>query len=257
MNILLSNDDGYQAPGLCALQQALSSDHHITTVAPERDRSGASNSLTLDRPLSARQHSGANHSKVYSVNGTPTDCVYLGLAGLHLNPDIIISGINNGPNLGDDVLYSGTVAAAMEGRFAKHTTLAISTSSHTQDHIESAVQAVQLLLARIETFPARHENLVLNVNVPSLPPEAIKGFKVCRLGRRDSTKAMVQETDPRGRTIFWLGPAPAAADAGEGTDFHALAQGYITVTPLHTDLTRYQQLDNTSQWLQGADLGQT
>lgn len=255
MNILLSNDDGYQAPGLQALQRALSNDHHITTVAPERDRSGASNSITLDRPLTAREHIGANDTTVYSVNGTPTDCVYLGLAGLKLTPDIIISGINNGPNMGDDVLYSGTVAAAMEGRFVGHTTIAVSTSLHTSEHLESAVRAVQLLLEQIHTFPARNENLVLNMNVPSLPWGEIKGFKVCRLGRRDSTKAMVQETDPRGRRIFWLGAVAPAADASEGTDFHALEQGYITLTPLHTDLTRYQALDSTTQWLAGANLG--
>lgn len=256
MNILLSNDDGYQAPGLQALQQALSSEHHITTVAPERDRSGASNSLTLDRPLTAREHSGENGTPVYSVNGTPTDCVYLGLAGLNLNPDIVISGINNGPNLGDDVLYSGTVAAAMEGRFAQQTTMAVSTSLHTSDHLDSATKAVQLLLAQIHTFPAKSDNLVLNVNVPSLPWSDIKGFRVCRLGRRDSTKSMIQETDPRGRRIFWLGAVAPAADAGEGTDFHALEQGYITITPLHTDLTRYQALDSTAQWLEETNIGQ-
>ena len=251
MNILLSNDDGYQAPGLQALRRALSNEHNVTTVAPDRDRSGASNSLTLDRPLTIRDHG----EKLHSVNGTPTDCVYLGLAGLNLNPDIVISGINNGPNLGDDVLYSGTVAAAIEGRFYGHTAIAVSMEKHGPDHIDSAVIAIKLLLEQIDTFPDR-DNLVLNVNVPSRPWDDIKGFKISRLGQRHSTKDVVKTTDPRGKEIFWLGAVAEAMDAGEGTDFHTLAQGYIAVTPLHTDLTRHQALDNTSQWLAGVNIGE-
>ncbi|MGB0848074.1 MAG: 5'/3'-nucleotidase SurE [Thiolinea sp.] len=250
MNILLSNDDGYQAPGLQALRQALRSDHHITTVAPDRDRSGASNSLTLDRPLSMRDQG----EQVFSVNGTPTDCVYLGLAGLDLNPDIVISGINNGPNLGDDVLYSGTVAAAIEGRFYGHTAIAVSMGTHSTEHLDSAVIAIKQLLTQIHTFPEQG-NLILNVNVPSLPWEEIKGFKISRLGQRHSTKAVVRDTDPRGREIFWIGAVAEAEDDGEGTDFHTLEQGYIAVTPLHTDLTRHQALDNTAKWLTGVDIG--
>ncbi|MEZ5537276.1 MAG: 5'/3'-nucleotidase SurE [Thiolinea sp.] len=246
MNILLSNDDGYQAPGLQALRLALNTQHHVITVAPDRDRSGASNSLTLDTPLRLSDQG----EQLYSLNGTPTDCVHLGLTGLDITPDIVISGINNGPNLGDDVLYSGTVAAAMEGRFLGYTAIAVSLNSKQTDNIPAAVNAVKNLLEKLDQFPAQG-NMILNVNVPDLPWQAIRGYKITRLGQRHKAEPVIRSHDPRGREIFWVGPVGSAADAGEGTDFHAIEQGYISVTPLHSDLTHYQALQATGQWLQG------
>lgn len=248
MNILLSNDDGYQAPGLQALRLELCKHHHVITVAPDRDRSGASNSLTLDMPLRLKEQG----EQLYSLNGTPTDCVHLGLTGLDMVPDIVISGINNGPNLGDDVLYSGTVAAAMEGRFLGHTAIAVSLNSGKSDNITSGVKAVQNLLEKLGQFPARGK-MILNVNIPDLPWQVIRGFKITRLGQRHKAEPVIRQRDPRGREIFWIGPVGNAADAGEGTDFHALEQGYISVTPLHSDLTHYQALPATGDWLQGVE----
>ncbi|CAA6811092.1 MAG: 5-nucleotidase SurE (EC [uncultured Thiotrichaceae bacterium] len=248
MNILLSNDDGFQAPGLQALRHELRQQHNVTTVAPDRDRSGASNSLTLDIPLRLTDQG----EQLYSLTGTPTDCVHLGLTGLDITPDIVISGINNGPNLGDDVLYSGTVAAAMEGRFLGFTAIAVSLDSHNTDHVASAVNATLQLLAQRDTFPDRG-SMVLNINVPDLPWTAIKGFKITRLGQRHKSEPVIRQKDPRGRDVFWIGPVGGVADAGEGTDFHALEQGYISVTPLHSDLTHYQALEATGEWLKAVN----
>jgi len=245
MNILLSNDDGFQAPGLIALQQALSTQHHVITVAPDRDRSGASNSLTLDRPLRMLPQG----ERIYSVNGTPTDCVHLGLTALYDKaPNIVISGINAGPNLGDDVIYSGTVAAAMEGRHLGYPAIAVSMNARRSEHLETAVRAV---LHLINALPAHPESsrLILNVNVPDLPWEAVKGFQVTRLGQRHCSEPVIRSTDPRGKEIFWIGPPGAAADAGEGTDFYAVDNAYISITPLQSDLTRYQALEGTQHWL--------
>ncbi|MEZ5476610.1 MAG: 5'/3'-nucleotidase SurE [Thiolinea sp.] len=249
MNILLSNDDGFQAPGLQALRLALRDRHHVTTVAPDRDRSGASNSLTLVNPLRLRDQG----DDLYSLNGTPTDCVHIGLTGLNSDPDLVISGINHGPNLGDDVIYSGTVAAAMEGRFLGYTAIAASLAARNLDNLPSAVQAVLLLLEQLEQLPEQG-NLILNVNIPDLPWEQIKGFRTTRLGQRHKSEPVILDHDPRGREIFWIGPPGHAADAGPDTDFYALEQGYVSVTPLHSDLTRYQALDTTREWLQGARL---
>lgn len=246
MNILLSNDDGFQAPGLTALRQALCTQHHVITVAPDRDRSGASNSLTLDRPLRMRRES----EQVYSVNGTPTDCVHLGLGLYDTAPDIVISGINSGPNLGDDVLYSGTVAAAMEGRHLGYPSLAISMNSHQPDHLQTAVRAILHLLPLTQYYPDR-SHMILNINIPNLPWEQIQGFKVTRLGQRHKSEPAIRSHDPRGKEIFWIGGVGGPADAGEGTDFHAVNQGYISITPIHSDLTRYQAMASTQEWLQG------
>ncbi len=251
MNILLSNDDGFQAPGLQALHHALRGQHDIITVAPDRDRSGASNSLTLDRPLRLRLQG----EQLYSVNGTPTDCVHLGLTGLYAHsPDLVISGINSGPNLGDDVLYSGTVAAAMEGRHLGLPSLAISLNSHQPDNLPSAVQAILHLLERVQQHPERSQ-MILNINVPDLPWEQIRGFQVTRLGQRHKSEPVIRSHDPRGKEIFWVGPPGNAADAGEGTDFHAIEQGYISITPIHSDLTRYQAMAGTREWLHGENHG--
>ncbi len=248
MNILLSNDDGFQAPGLQALRHELRKQHNVTTVAPDRDRSGASNSLTLDIPLRLADQG----EQLYSLTGTPTDCVHLGLTGLDITPDIVISGINNGPNLGDDVLYSGTVAAAMEGRFLGFTAIAVSLDSRNTDHIASAVNATLQLLEQRDTFPDQG-SMVLNINVPDLAWAAIKGFKITRLGQRHKSEPVIRQKDPRGRDVFWIGPVGGVADAGEGTDFHALEQGYISVTPLHSDLTHYQALEATGEWLKAVN----
>ena len=245
MKILLSNDDGYNAPGLCAIRKALQQFATVVTVAPEINRSGASNSLTLDQPLRLHDRGG----QVYSVNGTPTDCVHLALTGLlDYEPDIVVSGINAGANMGDDVLYSGTVAAAMEGRFLGLPAIAVSSCSFGLEHVQSAVRAIELLFTRMTDFPDKTDT-ILNVNVPNLPWQAIKGFQTTRLGRRHKAEPVVNATDPRGHPIYWVGPPGEEQDAGEGTDFYAIHQGYISVTPIHTDLTRYQALTETSDWL--------
>ncbi len=246
MKILLSNDDGYNALGLTSLRHSLKQFATVVTVAPELNRSGASNSLTLENPLRLSDRG----NDTYSVNGTPTDCVHLALTGLlDYEPDIVVSGINAGANMGDDVLYSGTVAAAMEGRFLGLPAIAISSCSFELDHVQSAVQAIELLFSNMKDFPDK-EDTILNVNVPNLPWSLIKGFKTTRLGRRHKAEPVITDTDPRGNSIYWVGPPGAEQDAGEGTDFYAIKQGYISVTPIHIDLTRYQALESTSKWLE-------
>jgi 5'-nucleotidase len=253
MNILLSNDDGFLAPGINRLREALMQVGNVTTVAPSQDCSGASNSLTLRNPLRLTQHGEG----FYSVNGTPTDCVHLGLGLYAHDPDIVISGINAGANLGDDVLYSGTVAAAMEGRFLGYPALAVSLASlqagHPPvEHYASAVQAVLQLLPHLQTYPDRG-NMILNVNVPDVPWERVRGFRVTRLGSRHRSETVIRAADPRGREIFWIGAPGAVADSGEGTDHHAVAEGYVSVTPIHSDMTRHRALADTALWLGGCD----
>lgn len=244
MNILLSNDDGFSAPGIQCLRSMLSTSHHVITVAPDRERSGASNSLTLENPLRLQSQG----TDFYSLNGTPTDCVHLALTGLYTDPpDIVISGINAGENLGDDVLYSGTVAAAMEGRYLGYPAIAVSIASHRPQHFASAAKAVQELLPKIPDYP--EGNMILNINVPDLPWEQIKGFQVTRLGQRHRAEPVIRTTDPRGREIFWIGPPGKEQDAGEGTDFYAVRNGYVSITPLHSDLTRHRMLEATHHWL--------
>jgi 5'-nucleotidase len=219
----------------------------VTVVAPDRDRSGASNSLTLDQPIRAiRLEDGR-----YSVAGTPTDCVHLALSGLlDYEPDIVVSGINNSANLGDDVIYSGTVSAAMEGRFLGLPAIAVSlaTHDHMGTHYDSAADAVLLLMRRllIDPLPA---DTILNVNVPDLPWDEIRGLQVTRLGRRHRSAPCIAQTDPRGRPIYWIGPPGEAADDGPGTDFNAVRDGYVSITPIHVDLTRYQALEKVSGWV--------
>ncbi len=250
MRVLVSNDDGVDAPGIRHLAEALGlAGHEVTVVAPDRDRSGASNSLTLDQPIRALRRA----DRIWSVAGTPTDCVHLALSGmLEADPDIVVSGINNTSNLGDDVIYSGTVAAAMEGRCLGLPAIAVSLASvdRKEQHYESAARAAVEITARLATNPLPPDT-ILNVNVPDRAWEDIKGYRVCRLGNRHRAEPCIRQKDPRGRTIWWIGPPGSAQDAGEGTDFHAVQQGYISITPIHVDLTRYQALDSVASWVNG------
>ncbi|MDO9009732.1 MAG: 5'/3'-nucleotidase SurE [Thiobacillus sp.] len=245
MRILLSNDDGYFAPGLAALADSLRELADITVVAPERDRSGASNSLTLDRPLLLRQAPSGFHY----VNGTPTDCVHLAVTGMldHL-PDMVISGINHGANMGDDTIYSGTVAAATEGYLLGIPAIAVSLASHSGQHFATAARVVADLVRRIQAQPPT-EPMLLNVNVPDCAWDELDGISVTRLGKRHKAESVVKTTNPRGQTVYWVGAAGAAADAGAGTDFFAVAQGQVSITPLQMDLTRYNQMDSVNAWL--------
>ena len=237
MRILISNDDGYLAPGLAALAEALGSIAEIVVVAPDSNRSGASNSLSLDRPLSVQQAANG----FYFVNGTPTDCVHVALTGmLDYRPDLVVSGINNGQNMGDDTLYSGTVAAATEGFLFGIPAMAFSQVEPGWAHVDAAARlARDLVLRRFDALPSPY---LLNVNNPNLPYEALTTVRATRLGRRHQAEPVIRAKDPRGRDIFWIGPPGACLDAGEGTDFHATAAGAVSITPLQVDLTHKTQL---------------
>lgn len=246
MRILVSNDDGYFAPGLAALAQALSPLGSVTVIAPERDRSGASNSLTLNRPLNLRR----SHSGYWYVDGTPTDCVHLAVTGLlEERPDIVVSGINDGTNMGDDTIYSGTVAAATEGYLLGIPAIAVSLSSRSRGHFATAGRVAAELVRQLIDDPI-DAPLLLNVNVPDLPYEQLAGREVTRLGKRHKAEPVIRSTNPRGETVYWVGAAGDAADAGPGTDFHAVAQGRVSITPLQMDLTRYAQLPLIERWLE-------
>jgi 5'-nucleotidase len=246
MRILLSNDDGYFARGIEALEKALAGLAEIIVVAPECDRSGASNSLTLDRPLSLRQAASGYHY----VNGTPTDCVHLAVTGmLDQLPDMVVSGINLGANMGDDTIYSGTVAAATEGYLLGIPSLAVSLASKRGAYFETAGRIARELVERFQRT-GLGEAVLLNVNVPDLPYEELRGIRITRLGRRHKAEPVVKQVTPRHETVYWVGAAGAAADAGEGTDFHAVANGYVSVTPLQIDLTHVQQIDTVKRWLE-------
>jgi 5'-nucleotidase len=240
MKILLSNDDGYLAPGIQALRENLSGrGHDIWLVAPDRNRSGASNSLTLELPL--RVHPAGE--RTWSVSGTPTDCILVGTTGLlEQEPDMVVSGINHGPNLGDDVLYSGTVAAAMEGRFLGYPAIAVSLASHEAVHYPTAVRVMETLLARMETNPIASD-AILNINVPDLPWEDLKGWRITRLGSRHKSEPVIVSSDPRGRPIYWIGPPGEERRGSPDSDFQAVADGYVSITPLKVDLTRYDLLE--------------
>ncbi|HRY15224.1 MAG: 5'/3'-nucleotidase SurE [Candidatus Competibacteraceae bacterium] len=245
MQILISNDDGYQAPGLRCLAEALSELADIVVVAPDRDRSGASNSLTLKSPLYITHHDNG----FYSVEGTPTDCVHVAITGLlERDPDMVVSGINNGPNLGDDVIYSGTVAAAMEGRFLGLPAIAISQASYQPQHLATAARVAVWLVNRLQERSLPPDT-ILNVNVPDRPWEELSGFQTTRLGHRHKWEPVIKSADPRGRPIYWIGPAGPEQEAGPGTDFHAVRAGYVSITPLQVDLTRHGAIDTLSQWL--------
>jgi len=247
MRVLVSNDDGVDAPGIRVLAERLAVVGSVTVVAPDRDRSGASNSLTLDQPIRVSRMDDGR----YRVAGTPTDCVHLALAGLlDFQPDIVVSGINNAPNLGDDVIYSGTVSAAMEGRFLGLPAIAVSLAcqNHQAEHYETAAQAALVLMQRLLVAPLPADT-ILNVNVPDRPWNEIRGFAVTRLGRRHRSAPCIRERDPRGRPIYWIGPAGEAEDDGPGTDFHAIREGSISITPIQVDLTRYQALEKVAGWV--------
>jgi 5'-nucleotidase len=247
MKILISNDDGYQAPGIVCLAKTLQQIAEIQVIAPDRNRSGASNSLTLEHPLRLRQ---AENGFIY-VDGTPTDCVHLAITGLlDFEADIVISGINAGPNLGDDVIYSGTVAAAMEGRFLGLPGLAVSLGSFQGQHYETAAKVVLKLLERLQTHQlSLPTNTILNINVPDVPFEELKGMQITRLGSRHKAERAIKTKDPFGNEVYWLGPAGAEQDAGLGTDFYAVNNGYVSITPLHIDLTAHSALEVTREWL--------
>jgi 5'-nucleotidase len=250
VRILVSNDDGYLAPGLAALAEAMRAYGEVTVVAPEQNHSGASNSLTLARPLTVQR---AGNGFFY-VNGTPTDCVHIALTGLlDAMPDIVVSGINNGQNMGDDTIYSGTVAAAMEGYLFGVPSFAFSQLDRGPEYVHDAAHWAAHIVERFVQAPLPAPFL-LNVNLPSLPRDRIKGVQVTRLGKHHHSEPVVRAENPRGETIYWVGAAGGAKDAGPGTDFHATANGYVSVTPLQIDLTHVELLPAVTQWLQ--DKGQ-
>ena len=249
MKILVSNDDGFRAEGIRRLREALATLAEVTVVAPDRNKSGASNSLTLDVPLRVFE----SEPGVYFVPGTPTDCVHLAISGLFdFEYDMVVSGVNDGPNLGDDVLYSGTVAAAVEGRFLGLPTIAVSLCAGTGGgaHFETGAEVARRLVAQLLKRPLQSA-LILNVNVPDVPFAQLRGFRASRLGYRHRSEPVMRAQDPRGRPVYWIGPAGAEQDAGPGTDFDTIAQGYVSVTPLQVDLTRHAALSAVGTWLEG------
>ena len=245
MRILLSNDDGYQAPGLICLATALAEVADVTVVAPDRNRSGASNSLTLESPIRAHV---ADNGYTF-VDGTPTDCVHLAITGLlEQEPDMVFAGINAGSNMGDDVLYSGTVAAAMEGRFLGLPAIAVSLAGESFDHFDTAARFAVSLLERLQNEPLPVDT-ILNVNVPDIAWDKLEGVEATRLGRRHKSEPVVKMRDPRGKDIYWVGPVGAEQDAGPGTDFHAVRHNRISITPLNVDLTRYTAIEQVASWV--------
>jgi len=245
MRILLSNDDGYFAPGLACLAEVLSELAEVIIVAPERDRSGSSNSLTLDRPLSLHK----SHNGFYYVNGTPTDCVHLAVTGmLDVMPDMIISGVNNGANMGDDTIYSGTVAAATEGFLLGIPSLAVSLVGASGGNYLTAARVATDMVKRFKENGIQCP-VLLNINVPDIEYQQLEGIEVTRLGRRHKAEPVIKSQSPRGENLYWVGAAGAAQDAGKGTDFYAVQHNRVSVTPLQIDLTRYDQLDLITRWL--------
>jgi len=243
VRILISNDDGYQAEGIETLAQYLSKDHEVVVVAPNENKSAASSSLTLNRPLKPVKVA----DNIYSIDATPSDCVHLALCGfLQDDFDLVVTGINFGPNLGDDVIYSGTVAGAIEGRFLGLPSIAISLASWVGKNFESAGRVAQQVVNTIHTSQLSHDT-VLNVNVPDVPYEDIQGFQTTRLGKRHMSEPSIQ--DKKDSSLYWIGENGKEADNGVGTDFHAIANNYVSVTPLQIDLTKYNEIDIVSDWL--------
>lgn len=245
MKILLSNDDGVRAPGISVLYEALSAIAEVRVIAPERNCSGASNSLTLHEPLRVEQLENG----FFSVNGTPTDCVHLGSnSPIAEIPDLVVSGINDAPNMGDDVLYSGTVAAATEGRFMGLPAIAVSMGAAGHEYYETAAKVVAELVVRLQQKPLSPD-FVLNVNVPYCSYEGIKGTRITRLGRRHRAEGMIRATDPRGRELFWYGTVGQHQDDGPDTDFAAIRENYVSITPLSVDMTAdSSQQANVRDW---------
>lgn len=245
MKILVSNDDGFLATGINVLTEALAEIADVVVVAPDRNRSAASNSLTVHAPLRISKIAEDR----YSVDGTPSDCVHLALTGLlDDEPDLVVSGINHGANLGDDVIYSGTVAAAMEGRFLGLPTIAISLAGDSLTHFDTAARVVTEMVKKLERASLAPDT-TLNVNVPDIPYDELTGIVAARLGFRHKSEPVIRTRDPHGRTIYWVGPAGKGQDAGPGTDFHAVDQGAVAVTPLKVDLTRHDSLPQLTEWL--------
>ncbi|MAL98904.1 MAG: 5'/3'-nucleotidase SurE [Alteromonadaceae bacterium] len=246
MNLLLSNDDGVNAPGLGALFEMLRDLGDVRVAAPDRDHSGASNALTLTRPLDVL----FLPSGFVSIDGTPTDCVHLGLGDIFDTAfDRVISGINTHANLGDDVLYSGTVAAAVEGRFLAQPAIAVSLVNEGRMHYDTAARVIRRMLDNAMPL-AVGARTILNVNVPDVPYDEIKGWEITRLGHRARGQASQPVTCPRGRERFWIGAAGAGDDAGPGTDFHAVQQGKVSITPLQVDMTRYDAFGPLQDWME-------
>jgi 5'-nucleotidase len=251
VKILISNDDGYRAEGIRRLREALAAFGDVTIVAPDRNRSGASNSLTLDVPLRVFEAEPG----VYFVGGTPTDCVHLAISGLfEFEYDMVVSGVNDGPNLGDDVLYSGTVAAAIEGRFLGLPTMAVSlcTEPESGRHFETGAQVAQTIIRQLLANPPDRK-LILNVNVPDIPHAELRGYRSTRLGYRHRSEPVIRASDPRGRPVYWIGPAGAQQDAGPGTDFDAIANGFVSVTALQIDMTHHTAVADVQRWLSSFD----
>lgn len=254
MKILVSNDDGVQAPGINILAKTLSNIATITVVAPDRNRSGASNSLTLDNPIRIRQLDNG----YYYVEGTPTDCVHLAITGLlHELPDMVVSGINAGANLGDDIFYSGTVAAAMEGRFLGLPAIAVSLAgiNHKFLHYETAARITAELVKKIQKDPLPAQT-ILSVNVPDVPLSEIQGYEVTRLGTRHCAEPTIEMKDPRGSTVYWVGPPGAEQDAGPGTDFYAINNKRVSITPVLLDLTHYAAFEQIAKWTKGLPMNE-
>lgn len=250
MRILLSNDDGVHARGIQVLQQALLAIAEVTTVGPDRNCSGASNSLTLLNPLRTQMMDNG----FIAVNGTPTDCVHLAISQLlSFTPDLVVAGINHGANLGDDVLYSGTVAAATEGRHLGLPAIAVSLAGRDEQHFATAAHVTVEVIRKLQSHPLPADQ-ILNINVPAIPLAELKGIKVTRLGRRHKAETMSSSTDPWGRKIYWYGSLGPELDAGEGTDFHAIAHGYASITPLHVDMSAYKSMETLASWLDGIHL---
>lgn len=248
MHFLVSNDDGINATGIKALAEVLEDFGKITIYAPSGDRSGASNSLTLDRPV--RIHKVEENR--FAVDGTPTDCVHMALTGLMDSvPDMVASGINNAANLGDDVLYSGTVAAAIEGRYLGFPAIAFSLATNRNDrktrYFETAQYFIKKIILNIQAHPLPKDT-ILNINFPNIPIDEVKGIKVTRFGNRHKAENTVKDIDPRGRKIYWIGPAGPEADAGEGTDFHAISNGYVSITPMQVDMTKHSSIETIEKW---------
>lgn len=242
---LLANDDGIHAPGLQLLTEVVAELSDYVVVAPDGNRSGFSNALTLDKPLRVQEVD----ERRFAVNGTPTDCVHLAINGLlATDPERVISGINAGANLGDDALYSGTLAAAVEGRFLSKTAVAFSITNWTPQYWTTAAVMAKQILQNLAALNLP-ERTVLNVNIPDIPLSDIKGIKLTRLGHRLRASDVEPTVDPRGRRAFWIGVAGKPADSGEGTDFHAIENGYVSVTPIHADMTRYDTFGDIQQWL--------
>ena len=243
MKILISNDDGYQSEGIQTLVRYLSVGHEVTVMAPNENKSAASSSLTLNKPLKPSKI----NANTYSIDATPSDCVHLALCGfLEDKFDLVVTGINFGPNLGDDVIYSGTVAGAIEGRFLGLPSVAFSLASWQGENFETAGKAAQQIVDQIHTSQLSHDT-VLNVNVPDVPIKQIKGFQTTRLGKRHMSEPSIQDKDDA--SLYWIGENGKEADNGVGTDFHAIANHYVSVTPLQIDLTKYNEIDKVSEWL--------